>query len=286
MTITQENLWLNVMLDLKRAPVGIRFLYDPNDYAQCTQPNPTVPVPYCVAVKNAAMGKPCKLSLEHIACLSGARVLGLLKPEDDIVDFNDIISGRRHAQMGLYADYCISRQVAKDMTYCAHKVYGVEIAELSLYQSYQPDIVIIVTNPLNAMRLIQGYAYHYGQLKNIKVTGNQAFCQECTSYPFETNQTNISLLCSGTRRVARWDDEEMGIGIPYNQLEKIVDGIRQTATPMADNNAKERIFARAQAKNVTEELNLKHNNNYYTGGYGTLAYHKHRQHKITPKNTD
>ncbi|GKX53898.1 hypothetical protein SOASR030_00100 [Leminorella grimontii] len=272
-----DALWLSVMLELKRAPVGIRFLYDKSEYDSCPTPELSGPLPYCAAVKNAASGIPCKLSLEQTACLSGARALGLLKPEDDIVNPNDILSGKRHHKMGLYADYAISRQIAKDMVYCDHHVYGIEIAELALYTDYNPDLVIVIANAANAMRLIQGYSYHYGQLKNVKITGNQAICQECTSYPFEMNQVNISLLCSGTRQVSKWDDDEMGIGIPFNQLDKIVDGIRQTSNPMDNNKTKKSIKSKAEKHGVEEQVDIQLGSNYYTGGYGTIEYHKRKQ---------
>ncbi|WP_167519387.1 DUF169 domain-containing protein [Intestinirhabdus alba] len=272
-----DAFWLNIMLELKRAPVGIRFLYDKNEYNNCSTPELSAPLPYCAAVKNASTGIPCKLTLQQTACLSGARALGLLKAQDDIVSPDDIISGKRHHKMGLYADYTISRQIAKDMVYCAHHVYGVEIADLALYTEYNPDIVIVITHSANAMRLIQGYSYHYGQLKNIKVTGNQAVCQECTSYPFEMNQVNISLLCSGTRQVAKWDEDEMGIGIPFNQLGNIVDGLRQTSNPMDNNKSKKTIMRKAASQGVAAEIDLQLGRNYYTGGYGTIEYHKRKR---------
>jgi uncharacterized protein (DUF169 family) len=274
-----DALWLDVLLELNHAPVGIRFLYDEDEYAACPTPELSVPLPYCAAVKNASFGKPCKLSLSQTACLSGARALGLLKPHNDIVSPNDIVSGKRHHRMGLYADYAISRQIAKDMVYCTHETYGIEIAELALYTDYDPDLVIITTNAMNAMRIIQGYSYHFGQLKNVKITGNQAICQECTSYPFEMNQVNMSLLCSGTRHVAKWGDDEMGIGIPFNQLDKIVDGLRQTSNPMDNNKAKKRIQAKLQERGMADQIDVQIGVNYFSSGYGTIEYHKRKQAK-------
>ena len=42
----------------------------------------------------------------------------------------------------------------------------------------------------------------------------QALCEECTTRPFESNEVNISMLCSGTRCVAQWQKDELRIGIP------------------------------------------------------------------------
>ena len=85
-----------------------------------------------------------------------------------------------------------------------YKAYGVEIAPLSDYVSYDSDVVIMITNPYNAMRITERYAYHNGPIKNVQFNGMQVLCEECTTRPFENNEVNISMLCSGTRCVAQW----------------------------------------------------------------------------------
>lgn len=268
---------LQVMLSLTRMVVGVRFLYSQADYNNCATPEPKGAQQYCAAVKNATLGEACKLGLNRISCLSGARVLGILPASKDIIDQSDIISGRRHFLMGLYADFGVSRQIAKDMIYCQHQVCGVEIAPLQQFESTTPDIVIVVANSQNIMRLVQGYAYHFGQLKNIKMVGNQAICQECTSYPFEMNQPNISMLCAGTRKVAKWQDDEIAMGIPFNQLDKIVDGVKQTINLMDDNQTKKKIIERAKNMGLQNELHIELSCNYYKGSFGTISYHKNKQ---------
>ena len=41
---------------------------------------------------------------------------------------------------------------------------GVSVAPIEQLNDF-PDVTIIVTNPYNAMRIIQGYAYFYGMPK-------------------------------------------------------------------------------------------------------------------------
>lgn len=275
--------WLDVLLELKRQPVGIRFLHTQEEYAASLSAERESPLPYCRAVQNATQGDACKFGLAQIACLSGARVLGLLSAEEDFIDQRVVTSGKRHCDMGMYCDYCISRQVAKDMTYCQHHVKGIEVAPLSHYKNTNPDVVIVVGNSVAMMRIIQGYAFFSGHLKNIKMVGNQALCQECTSYPFEENCVNISMMCAGTRKASKWGNDEIAAGIPFNQLAKIIEGIKETANLMDDNAVKKGILERAQKYHLQSELAITFNSNYYTGGFGTLDYHKSRQLKQQPK---
>ncbi|WXR63107.1 DUF169 domain-containing protein [Peptostreptococcaceae bacterium AGR-M142] len=181
----------------------------------------------------------------------------------------DAISGSRHVKLGVYKDLCISRFVAKNMVYCEHECRGVEIKPLKDYINYNPDIVIMVTSAFNAMRMVQSYVYNFGQLKNIKMAGMCAICQECTSYPYETNSMNISMLSSGTRCVGQWSEDELGIGFPFNYCNAIVEGLINTINPIENNKNKLKIMGKLSSNNLENLIDIKLNDNYYKGAYKT-----------------
>lgn len=131
----------------------------------------------------------------------------------------------------------------------------------------EPDIVIIVTEPFNMMRIIQGHTYHNGQVKNIKLAGMQAICQECTSYPFEINDINISLLCAGTRMLAQWKEDELGIGMPFHKFSGIGDGIERTVNSLERNKNKKEIEKRIKENNLNNPIEIIYNKNYDDGAY-------------------
>ncbi|WP_312421292.1 DUF169 domain-containing protein [Anaerospora hongkongensis] len=260
----QDAAWLDILLDLRRKPAGIRFLLTEADYAASKAPELTGGMPYCTAVKWAGAGRSCKMDAAHGACFAASRALGMAEVGEEA------LSGSRHAKLGVYENLAVSRSVAKDMVYCAHQCHGVEIMPLEAYdETNKPDVVVLVTTPHNAMRLTQGYAYHNGQLKDIKMAGMCAICQECTSYPFEKNRPNISMLCSGTRCVAQWAKDELGVGIPYHQLGQVISGLQKTVNPMEANEDKQRIARRLAEAGRSEALEIVFSHNYYTGAYGT-----------------
>ena len=76
------------------------------------------------------------------------------------------------------------------------------------------DVVQIISNPYNYMRIVQGYAYYNGEPKSISILGNQAVCHKCTACPYVLKDINISLICIGTRHRAGLRDEDMLVGIP------------------------------------------------------------------------
>lgn len=155
--------------------------------------------------------------------------------------------------------------------------YGVEIAPLSDYVSYDLDVVILITNPYNAMRITQGYAYHNGPIKNVQFSGMQALCEECMTRPFENNEVNISMLCSGTRCVAQWQKDEPGIGIPFNKLSLIVDGLKNIINHMDQNPEKRLIESKLKKYGLEDEVTIIYGKNYYNGNYGTLEMKKKKQ---------
>lgn len=253
-------LWRS-LLKSSRTPVGIRFLYSEEDYRNCEESELSHDVPYCTAVKKATEGYRCKMPYYKCRCGGASSALGFMKPTPESR------SGARHARLGVYKDLSVSRSVQDDMVYCEKESFGVEIKPLELYIDPNPDIVIVIAPPKDAMRILQGYAYHYGQLKNIKMAGMCAICQECTSYPLETDSMNISLLCSGTRCVGKWKEYELGIGFPYHYFEDILDGISRTVNPMESNIDKENIDKKLSKHKQKDKLDIQYNHNYYRGAY-------------------
>lgn len=262
-SIENHVLELNSYLKLERKVVGIKFLFNENEFKRSDARQLTHLMSYCTMIRNATRGESIKATLDNFACSSGAKALGLL----DVT--NDDLSGKRRLGHGTYKDLTICRSVSKDMVYCKQKIYAVSVMPLEEFKDEQPDIVIIVTNAFNSMRISQGYGYHYGQLKDIKFVGMQAICQECTSYPHEMNDINISMLCSGTRMLCQWKDYELAIGMPYNMFPVILDGVKNTVNPLERDNNKVEIKNRMDMNGV-EGLEIILGKNYDDGLYGKI----------------
>lgn len=260
MNVKQSSLLLESLLELQRKAVGIKFLFTAQDYANCNAGKPAHMMAYCTMVKKASEGEACKARLDDLACLGGAMALGLLKPD------HDTISGKRRSTNGAYKDLCVSRSISREMVYCVHEVYGVEIRPLAAYDE-APDVVLIITDPYNAMRIIQGNAYYNGFAKSIKMVGMQAICQECTSYPYETNSINISMMCAGTRMLSQWGRNELGIGMPFQKFLSVLDGIKQTVNPLERNKQKKVIESNFKANQLDPAFVIEYDKNYDTGAY-------------------
>ncbi|MCC5911896.1 MAG: DUF169 domain-containing protein [Clostridiaceae bacterium] len=246
---------LNAILNLKRNIVGVKFLFTEEEFQESDAPVHNNSMFYCLMIKKAMGGESMKVRGSSFSCMGSVRSLGLKVPDEFFT------SGRHYARSGIYQDLTIAKSVAKNMTVCNHMAYGLMIKPLEEFQE-KPDIVLIVAKPMEAMRIIQGYTYKFGTNSQLKMSGNQAVCSECTAYPFESNDINVSVLCGGTRAVAKWDESELGIGFPFNRFHGIVEGVWETMNPQ-ESNQRKKIIEKKLANNNITDLKVEYNQNYY-----------------------
>lgn len=260
MTIQQNTQYIQVLLELARKPVGIKFLLTKEAYEAFPADEFTNRMSYCTIVSRASRGKGGKFHAGHMACGGGATAIGLTEPTQDT------LSGQKRLSQGAYEDLCVSRKISKNMAYCQHSAYGAAALPLELFDQ-PPDVAILVCNAFNAMRIVQAYAFSHGHARNICLSGMQAVCQECTSFPYEKDQLNLSLMCSGTRMLAGWSKDELAVGMPGRLFEKIVQGLSATVNPLERNAEKAGIQKRSAQSGLNLDFDLAFNRNYDDGCY-------------------
>lgn len=247
---------INCALRLNRKIVGIKFLFDKEEFDKAEAKKLTAKMPYCVMIRNAMEGKSLKASVENAGCPGGARALGMIDPDETSS------SGRHYLKLGLYQDLSTAKNVYKNATFCRHKLFGIMVKPVEEYDT-EPDVVLIVTNPYNVMRIMQAYTHLFGFNSSLKMSGNQAICSECTAFPFENNDINVSVLCAGTRYNAKWNDDEMAVGFPFNKFLQIVYGLYATLDKVEPNKKKSEIETRCRESGMEAPL-INYNKNYYT----------------------
>lgn len=253
--LREHILKLNCALELERKIVGIQFLHSEENYALAEAKQLPNKMNYCVMVKLAMRGMALKAKEDDLACFAGARALGL----KEVDDFHR--SGQGGKKLGLYHDMSTSKKARDGMSYCDHQAYGIMVKPLEEFVN-EPDVIMIVSNPYNIMRIVQGYSYYYGMQSSFKMTGNQAICSESTAFPYLSNDINVSMLCIGTRHKAGWNDNELSVAFPFNRFYKISDGVMSTLNIM-DNNHKKEIIEKKLNENGINDFEIKYNYNYY-----------------------
>lgn len=235
---------VEALLGLKRKIVGIKFVFETAEFDQETAPRVKYKMAYCNMVRLASRGYGFKADAENFLCIGGSKALGLVKPDARAV------SGRIYYGFGIYDSLGTARKVQKDVAFLDHEALGVIVKPVEAFTS-RPDVVLMLVNPYQGMRILQSYVYHQGMPKQLRMAANAGICSECTAVPYASQDLNVSLLCSNTRYAAKWQDDEMGLGMPCEIFEKVYDGMVQTVNPCETNEKKEEILAR------TEDAGLK-----------------------------
>lgn len=245
---------LSCVLDLKRCPVGIRVIKTEEECSSFEGLALKAPINYCQMIVAASRGHVIKACSESFKCRSGARALGIDKSDPKNAH------GENWDRLGLYKGADLCREIRESLCYSQENAYGLLIGALHL-MPVESDVVMIAANPFNVMRIVQGYAYHYGMLKNVNVIGNQAICLECTARPYVLKDMNVSVLCIGTRHRAGWQDDEMAVGIPQAQFIDVVDGILSTLNQMESDRNKQIIQAKFEKAGIPYPIRFHYN--YY-----------------------
>lgn len=235
-------------LGLDQKAVGVRLMRTREEFDGIDAAQIKGRLKYCVMVKKAAAGRSFKAGAENFGCGGAVNALGI----GDRVD----LSVANYMRLGLYANEEVAAQAMTDVTKIKQHIYGMLLMPLEECVKI-PDVIIMLASSYQAMRVLQGYTYHHGVIKQVHLSGNQAFCSECTATPYIHQEVNLSVLCSGTRFIAGWDDQQMAIGVPTCQIEAIVDGILKTMNKTEPDEKKAEINLRAEKHNSIYHLENK-----------------------------
>lgn len=249
-------------LDLDRKPVGVKIFFDKDKFDNFEIPQKDRKVTYCNSVQLASKGSSMKLTKENHACPNGAFALKMKEVPEPIAN------GKGRFSKNIYKDVETSKSINDDMLFLKEEPVGLVVMPLENYEQ-EPDVVIVVSKAYNVMRMLQGHAYFNGYTNNLRTVGLQAVCQDLTTYTYNTQDINISLLCPGTRLVANWQVDEIGIGIPFVKWNEIVEGVKETTNPFERDKKKEGIEKRLKERDLdTSKIKFNHNydNGAYTGG--------------------
>jgi uncharacterized protein (DUF169 family) len=224
--VVQETLAaLKNTIGLKSEPVAITFLYDKEEFDAYPAEVHDAKIPYCVMVKKAAVsGVARKTLLCHHACDGGTTALGL-EPSTPEID-----SGKTYFSYNLYSSVATAhRHLSSIVRLCDEPftVHGVAVVPLAACKR-TPDVVIMVVNPYQAMRLVQGYAYRTGHKPEVDLGAMQAMCSEVTASPYVRGEMNVSVMCPSTRMLCKWDESDMLVGIPYELFATVSSGVEAT----------------------------------------------------------
>lgn len=250
--LIENNENIKLALDLELNPVGIKFIYTEEEYLNLKEEEIKGKMAYCQMVKRATRNHIFKMKYENNVCDGATTALGLEKSNKRIE------IGEEYYSYNLYETKAAARRMRSNIksfsNYENQETFGILIGDLDKFDLY-PDLVIIITNPYQAMRLVQGYEYHSGIKPDINMGAMQALCSELTVVPMMTGSMNVSMFCPSTRMLCKWDDSQMGVAIPFEKYYKTIEGVFGTMATTDSKDKKLDIIARFKEKGKNINLN-------------------------------
>lgn len=243
---------LTSALGLKREPVGVKLIFDEEMYNNLDVRQVPGKMSYCCMVEKATRGMAFKSRLENHNCDGGTTALGLEESTESIE------SGSTYFSYNLYKTPAAARRTREALPglyRTGASTYGVYTSPLGS-MAMVPDVVILVVNPYQAMRINQGYVYELGGRIAINSAAMQAVCVDVTVEPYLSGKMNMTTFCPSTRMLAKWKDEEMAIGIPFESFVKTVEGVIATINSTDIVKRKEEIMERFSQKGKELKLDM------------------------------
>jgi len=231
---------LDAAIELRREPVGVKLIRDQAEYDAFDAPEPHAAAYYCAFVKLASRGRRYKIAAHHFLCGAASHHLGVTPIADPVARADEYVG------CGLYANPATAAEALASIESLPVGVVGVVIAPLASFSAEEaPDVALIVAPTYSAMRLAQGYGFHRAGGAQARMLGMHGICGESTAAPMLTGQMGVSLLCSGTRFMAKWDDDEVAVSLPAEQFAELVDGVLETLAPCEPDAKKTALVERA-----------------------------------------
>ncbi len=243
-------------LRLEKRVIGVKLYHDKAEFESLEIRQLSTASYYCQMVKMGVNGKLIKAGPDNFACDTSAKLLGIepFYEEDEGI--------RGWFDSGLYADYPAAARQHQTVRPVADMTAGIVVGPLTKLPE-DPDVVIIVCKPYQAMRLIQAYTYHEGFKKDFKMSGMCGVCFESTALPLTDQEFTVSLLCSGTRYVCKWPEELMMVSFPFAMAERLLDGLVETADPCEPDNLKHEIVHRLRRHGLSPGNKLHRGKGYF-----------------------
>lgn len=210
---------LNELLGLKGSPVAVKLVKSADDipegYHKISEKKR-----HCEFVQDARTAgyKGYATAQEHL-CKGGAGVMGIeALPES-------VATGKMYHQLGNFETAEGAQETVAAIPKTTENYYASLYSPLETAE-YEPDVIVLVLTPKQALRVSQAYLRATGGRISSDYSGIQSLCADAVVAVAERGVPNMTLGCSGSRKYAKIADEEVILGIPSKNFVEIVDALK------------------------------------------------------------
>lgn len=89
--------------------------------------------------------------------------------------------------------------------------------------TFKPDVIVIYATPVEALKIAKLYKTTFKKRFEANFNGTASLCADAVSYPYTSGNSNMTLGCTGSRKFSDIKDEEMVIGLTYDDAVAIME---------------------------------------------------------------
>lgn len=204
-------------LGLTKSPVAIKFVLREEDIPEGIK-KIDGNIRHCEMVQRAAQGGIFYATSEEQMCKGGAAAIGLMEAPDAIK------TGEFYQSLGRFKSLGSAKRTMEEIPKIDPMMKAVIYAPLEDIK-FDPDVIVIICKPAQAMKLSQAMIYTRGGRLEVSFSGIQSVCADAVAGPFTTNTPNITLGCSGSRQFAGIEEDEVIIGMNGENIGCIVTAL-------------------------------------------------------------
>lgn len=173
---------------------------------------------HCEMVRKASYGDKFYSTLEQQTCQGGAGAIGLrdMPPK--------LASGETYYNLGRFESLEIAKDTVKELSVIPQRHLGLIYSPLE-EADFEPDVIVIISEPVAAMKISQALVYNDGDKVRPSFAGIQSLCGDVVANPIVNESVNITMGCDGSRKEADIKDTELAIGISKNKINQVVESL-------------------------------------------------------------
>ncbi|MEG3224326.1 MAG: hypothetical protein BME94_02060 [Methanobacteriales archaeon Met13] len=208
-------------IGLKKSPVAIKFILREKDLPEGL-PKITDNIRHCEMVQKASQGESFYATAEEQLCKGGAAALGLMETPEKIK------TGEFYQELGRFSGIGAAWKTMDAVPKIDNMMYALAYAPLEV-ANFDPDVIVIIANPAQAMKLSQALVYTMGGRVEADFAGIQSICADAVAGPFLTRRPNITLGCSGSRKFADIKEDKVIVGLTGENIGCVVNALDSMA---------------------------------------------------------
>jgi uncharacterized protein (DUF169 family) len=204
-------------LGLSRSPVAIKFVLREEDIPEGIE-KINENIRHCEMVQRASKGEMFYATGEEQMCKGGAAAIGLMESPEKIK------TGEFYQELGKFSSLGSAKRTIEEIPKIEPMMYALIYAPLEK-ANFDPDVIVVISNPAQAMKLAQAMVYTLGGRVEADFSGIQSLCADVVAGPFLRKRPNITLGCSGTRKYAGLEPDEVIVGMNGENIGCVVNAL-------------------------------------------------------------